>query len=116
MNGLPFGASAGEIIHTLGQPDEALENYTGELEMLFDGCFYRCYQNRLVEATFPDLYQFVVDGVEVLSMLDWLGGLPDHVDKARFRISLMYGIAYDYRNPAAGSVTVFEAGRWDMLL
>lgn len=100
----------------MGIADKTLENYTGEVEMLYGDSFYRFFHDRLVEATFPDSHQFQVDGILILSVLDWLAGCGDVVDMARFRISLSHGIAYDYRIPGAGSVTVFEEGRWDALV
>ena len=116
VNGLPFGASVADLATLIGTPDEALHNYTGEFEVRYGECFYRFFDNRFVESTFPDSHRFVVDGVVVLSVFAWLSGLSDTVDKAKFRISLSKGIAYDYRNPDLGSVTIFEAGRWDQLV
>ena len=111
-----FGCSENEIVERLGQPDKIAENYTGEVEMLFDTTIFRCLGDRFVECTFPDQGRFSIDGVEVLSVYDWLAGCTDAVDKARFRISLDHGVAYDYRDPNNGSITVFEKGRWDALL
>jgi len=116
VNGLAFGAPSSTLTATHGPPDEALTNYTGELELRYDDSIYRFFADRFVEATFPDTHQFVVDGVSILTMLEWLAGADDCVDKARFRISPQRGIAYDYRFPDNGSVTVFEDGRWDTLL
>jgi len=126
VNGFDFGISTRQLIAQLGPPDEALENYTGELELLFGDTFYRFSADHLVECTLPDSYQFVVNGVEILSVFTWLGSLPDHVDKAMFRVSAAAGMAYDYRPLAAAdgvskrrnanSITVFETGRWDTLL
>ena len=116
VDGVDFGASELEIREALGAPDKLAENYTGELELLFGTTIYRCYRDRLVECTLPDKGRFTINGVEVLSVFDWLAGCTDVVDKARFRISLDKGIAYDFRNPANGSVTVFERGRWDAVV
>lgn len=116
INNLPWGISSEDLESLLGLADQVLENYTGEVEMLYEDSFYRFYQDRLVEATFPDEHQFHVDGVSVLSMFEWLSGCDDVVDMAKFRISLSQGIAYDYRIRGRGSVTVFEAGRWDALV
>ena len=116
IDGYPFGAPPQDLIELFGPPDEALTNYTGELETLYGECFYRFYADRFVEFTAPDLFRFRVDGVDVLSMFDWLAAQADCVDRARFRISRAHGIAYDYRDPKNGSITVFEAGRWDALL
>lgn len=116
INGIPFGSHLEDLEAVLGQPDKALENYTGELELLYGECFYRLFGDRLVEATFPGTYQFNVDGVSVLSMYEWLQGCADVVDMARFRISLAHGIAFDNRNQVHASVTVFEKGRWDQLV
>jgi hypothetical protein len=51
-----------------------------------------------------------------LSVFDWLATSRDVVDRARSRVSLEKGLAYDFRNPEAGSITVFEKGRWDTLI
>ena len=98
------------------EPDRALENYTGELEVLYGDAFYRFFDDRFVESTFPATHRFNIDGIAVISVFDWLGGQPHSVDKARFRISRDHGIAFDYRDRAHGSVTIFESGRWDALL
>ncbi|MEM7078793.1 MAG: hypothetical protein AAF513_09210 [Pseudomonadota bacterium] len=114
-----FGMSRRQLLDAFGTPDEALPNYTGEVEMLYGDCFARFFDDRLVECTFPDLperYRFRIDGVDVLSLFEWLGARDDVIDRARFRICTSLGLAYDFRNPAQGSVTVFEAHRWDALL
>ena len=116
VNGLPFGASLQDVEDLLGHADQALENYTGELELLYGDAFYRFFADRFVEATFPDTDRFKVDGLQILSMYEWLQGCRDVVDLAKFRISLSHGIAYDNRMPGNGSVTVFEQGRWDRLV
>ncbi|NKC00812.1 MAG: hypothetical protein GKR90_20270 [Pseudomonadales bacterium] len=116
INDLPWGTSSSDLESVLGLADQILENYTGEVEMLYGDSFYRFFNDRLVEATFPDVYQFHVDGMPVLSMFEWLAGCKDVVDMAKFRISLAHGIAYDYRVSSQGSITVFEAGRWDALV
>jgi hypothetical protein len=116
VNGIAFGARTGELLSRFGEPDHAMENYTGELELFFDNTVYRTFNDRFVEATIPDDRSCVIDGVSVLSVFDWLADLSGTVDLARFRISTTKGIAYDYRFPDSGSITVFEEGRWDVLL
>lgn len=116
VNGLPFGSPAAHLWQVLGEPTKALQNYNGEVELLYGDHFFRCFEDRFVECTFPTTYHFWINGVEVLSVLDWLCGQADCVEKAKFHISLSVGMAYDQRNPAAGSVTVFEPGRWDYLV
>jgi hypothetical protein len=116
VDGLVFGCSEQDILERHGQPDKVAENYTGELEILFDTTIYRCFRDRFVECTFPDQGRFSIDGVDVLSVFDWLAGCTDVVDKARFRISLDHGVAHDFRDPKNGSITVFEKGRWDSLV
>lgn len=116
VDGIPFGSGLLELEYALGHADKALENYTGELELLYGDCLYRLFEDRLVEATFPAARRFNVDGISVLSMYEWLQGCDDVVDMARFRISLAKGIACDNRNPVQRSVTVFEKGRWDQLV
>ena len=116
VNGILFGCSSTQIQAELDAPDKVAQNYSGELEMLFGTSIYRCLDDRFVECTVPDEGKFIVNGVDVLSLFDWLAGCADVVDKAKFRISLQHGLAYDYRNPDNGSVTIFEAGRWDGLV
>ena len=116
VNGLVFGCSCQTLWERLGEPTRALENYNGELELLYDDYFFRCLNDRFVECTFPGTYQFYIRDVRILSVLDWLRGQPDHVEKARFHISPGASMAFDLTNPTAGSVTLFEPGRWDFLL
>jgi hypothetical protein len=116
VNGVVFGCSEREIVELLGPADKIARNYTGEIEMLFGTTIFRCYGERFVECTLPDQGRISIDGVEVLSVFEWLTGCADVVDKARFRISLQHGVAYDYRDPQNGSITVFEEGRWDSLV
>lgn len=116
VNDLPFGAPADDLLDMLGTPDEVAENYTGELEMRYVDTIYRFFANRFVECTFPASHRFVIDGVAVLSVFEWLRARTDVVDKARFRISLAQGMAYDFRNHQQGSLTIFEPGRWDALV
>lgn len=116
VNGLPFGASSMRVRAQIGMPDEALENYTGEWEWRYGDSFYRFVEDQLVEATFPATCRFVIDGVPVLSVYEWLARQPDAVDKAKFRISLELGLAWDNRFPEHGSLTAFTAGRWDALV
>lgn len=116
VNGLTFGASPSDLFNLLGEPDQALHNYTGELEIRYGETFYRFFAERFVEGTFPDAYRFIIDDLTVLSVFEWLQGVEGTIDKARFRISLSYGLAYDYRNPQHGSLTIFERGRWDQLV
>lgn len=116
VNGIDFGASTEHLLRVLGPADQALENYTGELEVRYADTIYRFFDNCFVEATFPDQARFVIDDVIVLSVFNWLATSRDVVDRARFRVSLEKGLAYDFRNPEAGSITVFEKGRWDTLI
>ncbi len=116
INGIPFGTQLGDLYPLLGEPDQVQQNYTGEVEMAYGNTIYRCLGGRLVECTFPDRGRISVNGVEILSAFHWLGSLKDVLDIARFRVSPEYGIAYDYRDPQQGSITVFERGRWDTLL
>jgi len=116
VNGAVFGSSEKDLSNLFGEPDKVARNYTGEVEMLFADTIYRCLNDRLVECTLPDRGRYSINGVDVLSVFDWLAGCDDAVDKARFRISLAEGIAYDFRDPQNGSITVFEKGRWDSLV
>lgn len=116
VNGLAFGFSEKELRETLGRPEKVQRNYTGEVEYLYGNEIYRCFEDQLVECTIPDVGRFTVNGVEVLSLFEWLAGCNDSIDRARFRISPSQGIAYDFRKPGHGSVTVFAKGRWDALL
>jgi hypothetical protein len=116
VDDVPFGCTLAELQNLLGPPDKSAENYTGELELLYGNSIYRCFSNRFVEVTVPDEGRFRVNGVMILSMFDWIGAQTDLVDRARFKISAAMGIAYDYRDPKHGSLTIFEKGRWDVLL
>ncbi len=116
VNGLPFGATLADLEGSVGKPDQALENYTGEWELRYGESFYRFFGGQLVEATFPASSRFVINGVAVLNVYTWLAEQTDTVDKARFRISLRLGLAYDNRFAEHGSVTAFAAGRWDTLV
>ena len=116
VNGLPFGATIADLERACGKADEALENYTGEWELRYGESFYRFFANQLVEATFPATCQFVINGVSILDVNRWLAEQTDTVDKAKFRISLNLGLAYDNRFSGHGSVTAFAAGRWDTLV
>ena len=116
VNDFPFGADPVDLYDLQGPPDNSLDNYTGELELLYGDTIYRFFSGRFVECTVPDRYRFIMNGIDVLSMFDWLQGCPDVVDMARFRISLQFGLAYDFRNKQHGSITIFEQGRWDELV
>ena len=116
VNSLAFGFSENELCEVLGRPEKVQRNYTGEVEYLYGDEIYRCFEDQLVECTIPDAGRFTVNGVEVLSLFEWLAGCTDSVDRARFRISPSHGIAYDFRDPSKGSITVFAKGRWDALL
>ena len=116
VNTVAFGFDESELFEALGYPCKVQRNYTGEIEYLYDDEIYRCFEDQLVECTFPDKGRFAVDGVRILSMFDWLAACDDSTDRAKFRISPAHGIAYDYRDPSNGSVTVFAKGRWDALL
>jgi hypothetical protein len=116
VNGLAFGLDESELFEALGRPDKVQRNYTGEIEYLYGNEIYRCFEEQLVECTFPDEGRFTVDGVEILSIFSWLAARNDSTDRAKFRVSPTRGIAYDYRDPSNGSVTVFAKGRWDALL
>ena len=116
VNGLPFGATVADLEQVLGSADQALENYTGEWEMRYGESIYRFLENQLVEATFPATCRFVINGVAILAVHAWLAEQPDTVDKAKFRICLKLGLAYDNRFVAHGSVTAFAAGHWDALV
>jgi len=116
VNGLHFGCSETHLQEVLGEPDQAQQNYTGEVEFLYGDEIYRCLNDQLVECTIPDTGRFKVDGIALLSIFDWLAGHDDMVEKAKFRICASVGIAYDFRDPSNGSITIFTRGRWDALL
>lgn len=123
VNGIPFGCGERELRARLGamygEPHEERYNAADELELVVGPGIFRVFADRFVECTFPDPYpaggHVRVDGVDVLSIFDWIAACPDAMDKARFRISLAHGIAYDHRDPRHGSITLYEAGRWDEL-
>ena len=116
---LRFGISMDALRAGLGEVQAVRENHDGEVELLTGGAIFRCLANRFVECTFPDTdahrVRAYINGVPVLSVHAWLGGQPDVVDRAFFRISLAQGIAYDRRGDTHASYTVFEPGHWDSL-
>ena len=116
INGVSFGISREEMLALLGEPSHFVQNPDGEVEFHYGGTIYRCFLNEFVECSFADQGVVSVDGIPVLSIFEWLAERNDVVDKARFRISLAHGIAYDYRFPEHGSITVFGRGRWDSLV
>ena len=132
INGQRFGCLHHELLSALGAPDEMRQNFDGEVELHYlagptpaaqtadadaSRTIYRCSPAGVfVEASFSADQALIVDGGHVLSVFDWLAGQQDVVDMARFRISLARGIAYDYRNPEHGSITVFGPGHWDALV
>ena len=105
-----------EVIDKLGEPEKTREVYSGELELLYQNTIFRFIDARLVECTLPDPGPVIIDDIPVINLFEWLSGLDDAVDRARFRVSLNTGIAYDYTNPNAGSITLFQSGHWDGLI
>lgn len=116
VNGCCFRCTQYELLNVLGPPEAVRENYNGEVEFHFGDTIYRCFHHYFVECTFPDRGVTNVNGVDVLSVYNWLGGLDDCVDRAMFRISPAIGMAYDRRDPEHGSITVFAEGHWDTLI
>ena len=105
-----------EVLEILGEPEKNRKVYTGELELLYQNTIFRFIGARLVECTLPDPGTVIINEIPVINLFEWLSGLDDIVDRARFRVSLNTGIAYDYRDPTAGSITLFQPGHWDGLL
>ena len=105
-----------EVIDKLGEPEKNREVYGGELELLYQNTIFRFIGARLVECTLPDSGPLIIDDIPVINLFEWMSGLSDVVDRARFRVSLNAGIAYDYTDPTAGSITLFQPGHWDGLL
>ncbi len=97
----------------LGEPEKSREIYSGEIELLYASTIFRFLNFRFVECTLPDPGPVKVNSLSILNVFEWLAGCPDVIDRAGFRISLSHGIAYDRRDPTAGSITVFEEGHWD---
>lgn len=121
VNGLPFSVSPDEVLDHVGEPDDVRVNHNGEVEYLFrldptQSVIYRCFHHSFVECTFPDRGPIVVDGMAVLAPRPWLDAQPGALNVARFCISQIHSIAYDYRFPDQGSITVFRHGHWDALL
>lgn len=116
INGIVFESPEQEVPAVFGEPDAVRRNFDGEIELHYGTTIYRCAHGRFVECSFPATDRLVVDGIIVLYPFDWLAGREDVVDKARFRISLAAGVAYDYRDVEHGSITVFGAGRWDTVV
>ena len=121
VNGLPFSVTPEALLAWTGDPDDERTNHDGEVEYLFRldetrTVIYRCFHHSFVECTFPDLGPIVVDGVPVLSARPWLAAQPGALNMARFWISPQHCLAYDYRFPSNGSLTVFRRGHWDTLI
>ncbi len=116
INGIVFECPEHEVPAACGEPDRIRRNFDGEIELHYDTTIYRCAAGRFVECSFPATHRLVVNGVTVLDAFAWLAARADVVDKARFRIALDTGMAYDYRDPEHGSITVFGRGRWDALV
>ncbi|MEZ7819080.1 MAG: hypothetical protein ACI8RT_001477 [Candidatus Azotimanducaceae bacterium] len=102
-----------EIIQRLGEPEKTREVYGGELELLYQNTIFRFIDTRFVECTLPDPGPVIIDQIPVLNLFEWLSGLYDIVDRARFRVSVNTRIAYDYTDPSSGSVILFQPGHWD---
>ena len=105
-----------EVLEILGEPEKNRKVYSGELELLYQNTIFRFIDTRLVECTLPDPGPVIIGEIPVINLFEWLSGLDDVVDRARFRVSLSTGIAYDYRDPTAGSITLFQSGYWDGLI
>lgn len=105
-----------EVIDKLGEPEKTREVYSGELELFYQNTIFRFIDARLVECTLPDPGPVIIDDIPVINLFEWLSELDDTVDKARFRVSLNTGIAYDHTDPNAGSITLFQSGHWDGLI
>jgi len=105
-----------EVLEILGEPEKIRKVYSGELELLYQNAIFRFIDARLVECTLPDPGPVIINEIPVINLFEWLSGLDDVVDRARFRVSLNSGIAYDYRDPTAGSITLFQPGHWDGLI
>ena len=105
-----------EVLEMLGEPEKTRKVYSGELELLYQTTIFRFIDARLVECTLPDPGPVIINEIPVINLFEWLSGLDDVVDRARFRVSLNTGIAYDYRVPTAGSITLFQPGHWDGLI
>ena len=120
VDDLQFGCNELELCDRLGEIEARRQNHDGEIELLVGGAIFRCLNDAFVECTFPDSEKqrviAQVDGVPLLSVYAWLGGQPDVVDRAWFRVSLAVGMAYDHRSAAQSSFTVFAPGHWDSLL
>jgi hypothetical protein len=121
VNGLPFSVSPDAVLLSLGDPDEVRLTESGEVEYVFSlderhAVIYRCQDQRLVECTFPDYGPIVMNGLPILSAKPWIAAQADALHIARFWISPAHCIAYDDRDPANGSFTVYRRGHWDQLL
>ena len=77
-----------EVIEQLGEPEKAREVYSGELELLYQNTIFRFIGARLVECTLPDSGPLIIDDIPVINLFEWMSGLSDVVDRARFRVSL----------------------------
>ena len=105
-----------EVLEILGEPEKTRKVYSGELELLYQTTIFRFIDARLVECTLPDPGPVIINEIPVINLFEWLSGLDDVVDRARFRVSLNTGIPSAYRGPTAGCLPLFQPGHWDGLI
>jgi hypothetical protein len=121
INGLMFSAPPAAIIEAEGEPDDVRMNHSGETEYVYrqdnaHTVIFRCFQNRFVECTYPDFGSIIIDELPVVSARPWIAVQTGVLHVAKFWISPRHCIAYDHRDPANGSITVFRAGHWDHVI
>jgi len=121
VNGLPFSVAHEAILLSIGDPDEVRLTESGEVEYVYSinerhAVIYRCHEQRLVECTFPDHGPIVMDGLPIVSAKPWIAAQSGALHVARFWISPDHCIAYDDRDSANGSFTVYRHGHWDQLI
>jgi hypothetical protein len=116
IENLTFGMTIVDVIDHLGEADQIREITGGELELLYQDTIFRFHNSIFVEGTLPDRGPVIIDQIPVINIFQWLSGLDDVIDRARFLVSLEKGIAYDYRHANSGSITVFQQGHWDGLI
>lgn len=91
IENLTFGMTIVDVIDHLGEADQSREITGGELELLYQDTIFRFHNSIFVEGTLPDRGPVIIDQIPVINIFQWLSGLDDVIDRARFLVSLEKG-------------------------